>query len=59
MTMRERRLAARDDVAQPHLERLDAELLGDDVDQPLAREHLGGPRPPVGDVRGLVGDGRR
>ena len=33
----ERRLAAGHDVAQPQLERLDANLVGDDVEQALAR----------------------
>ena len=47
----QRRLAAGHDVAQPEVEGLDAELVGDDVEHALAGERLGRPRTAVGDVR--------
>ena len=54
----QRRLVAHDVVAATDLDPVDAELGGDDVEQPLAQEVRGGPRPPVGDVGGLVGEDR-
>ena len=43
----EGRLAAVDVVATPHVERVEPELAGDDVEHPLAEEVTGGPRPAV------------
>ena len=58
MIICERRLAAGHDVAQSEIEGLDADLVGDDVEQALAREGLRGPRTSVRDVLRLVRDGR-
>ncbi len=54
-----RRVAVVDDVAQAELERLDAELCRDHVDEPLPHERLGRPGPAVRHVARLVGDGDR
>ena len=46
-------------VAPAHVERVDAQLTGDDVEQALPQEVPGGPGTPVGHVGGLVAeDGR-
>ena len=49
-----RRIGARGDVTQPDLERIEAEILGDEVEDAFPHERLGRPRAAVGDVRRLV-----
>jgi hypothetical protein len=46
------------DVAQPDLERVEAEVLRDEVEDAFPHERLRCPRAAVGDIRRLVGNGR-
>ncbi|CAB4835458.1 unannotated protein [freshwater metagenome] len=51
---RAREIGCRDKVAEPHVDWVETEVVGDRVEQPLARERLGFPRTAIRDVAALV-----